>query len=75
MDTALKTGCQTALFSLVGNLNQEQIKQKLTDFGLFSTPSIGLLAETIFKSDLPYSTDYVVGNDRTSPLMIARHVH
>lgn len=75
MDTALKTGCQTALFSLVGNLSQEQIKQKLTDFGLFSTPSIGLpLSETIFKSDLPYSTDYVVGNDqiRTSPLMIAR---
>ena len=72
---ALRNGCQTALFTLVGNLSETQMKQQLTNFGFFSTPSIGLpLSETVFLNDLEYRTDYVTGNEqiRFSPLMVAK---
>ncbi len=73
--TALQNGCQTALFSLVGNLTEAQMEQRLAEFGFFSTPSIGLpLSETVFSNDLEYRTSYVTDNEqiRFSPLMVAK---
>ncbi|MGV8027031.1 MAG: FtsW/RodA/SpoVE family cell cycle protein [Anaerolineaceae bacterium] len=72
---ALQSGCQTALFSLIGNLTEEQIEQRLTEFGFFSTPSIGLpLSETVFGSNLETPIAYIAGTSqiRFSPLMVAK---
>jgi hypothetical protein len=49
--------------------------RKLTAFGFFSHPALGLpLAETNLKNEVSHSVQYVIGNDqiRFSPLMVAK---
>ena len=71
----LQNGCQTALYSVAANLSGEQIKQKMSEFGFFSLPSIGLpLAETVFSGNLDSPIEYVAGivQTRFSPFMVAK---
>jgi len=75
INDAMQNGCQAALFSLVGNLSGEQLRQRLAGFGFFASPAIGLpLSATYFTENLAVTVAYVAGSDqiRFSPLMVAR---
>ncbi len=71
----IQNGCQTAIFCTTGNLTGEQIKEKLSEFGFYSLPSIGLpLSETVFPEVLDLSLHYSVSGSqiRFSPFMAAK---
>ena len=71
----IQNGCQTAIFCATANLSGEQIQEKLSEFGFYSLPSIGLpLSGTIFPEVIDLSQIYSTsGNQiRFSPFMAAK---
>lgn len=71
----IQNGCQNAIYCATEYLTGEQIKEKLSEFGFYSLPSIGLpLSETIFPEVIDLSLRYATsGNQiRFSPFMAAK---